>query len=375
MSAVVPKREFITPLFYLSEYTINNYIHFGRFGHFHFSESRKDGKPYFIKILKKSIIIDKKLNEKILQEIEIYEKLKQSIFFPFLRGISTNDPRYIGLLFDFVPGGKLRSYLNQQKKLQLEHVKFYLANIIIILENLHKNKIIYRDLKPDNLLIKENGYLTILDLSYSKQLNKDGDLTYTLCGTPNYLAPEIILNNGYNYSVDFWSLGIILFEMLVGVDPFNNKDPLLIYQNILNNKINFPKIIDRDAKTLINHLLVSEPNKRYGCLKNGINDIKNHRLYNDFRWKKLYDNILDPPFVPVIESNEESLKYYYLEKINVKLKEKFDKAKEDEKLKKDLQENKNPKAKKVNLIEGIEIVDSDTEAKEILESEDPFIEW
>ena len=376
MATTIIRRELSTPLFNLNEYTIHHYINYGRFGHFHYCDNKREGKNCFIKILKKSIIIDKKILEKIFHEIQIYEKLKNYKFFSPLRAISTNDPRYLGLLFDFIPGGKLRSFLNEQKKLQLEHVKFYIGNMIIILETLHKNHIIYRDLKPDNLLIKENGYLTILDLSYSKELIKDSDLTYSLCGTPNYLAPEIILNKGYNYSVDYWSLGVILFEMLVGIDPFHNKDPLLIYQNILTNKIHFPKIIDRDAKTLINHLLVSDPSKRYGCLINGANDIKNHRLYNDFRWRKLYDNTLDAPFVPVFENNESVLKYYDVEKSNIKLKERHEKMKEElERQKKEAQENKNAKTKKVNLIEGVEIVDSDTEAKEILESEDPFIDW
>ena len=383
MAANVIKREFNTPLFSLNDYVINHYIHYGRFGHFHFCQTKKDESKYFLlKVLKKSVILEKKLFDKIKQEIEMYEKLKHPFFFPKLIGIATNDPKYLGLFFNFVPGGKLRSLLNRKKKFPLEQAKFYLGNILLILENMHKNKVIYRDLKPDNLLIKQNGYLTILDISYAKELKNKNDLTYTLCGTPNYLAPEIILNKGYNYSIDFWSLGVILFEMLVGKDPFHSHDPMLIYQNILTNKMQFPKIIDRDAKTLINHLLVSDPTKRYGCLKNGGEDIKNHRLYNDFRWRRLADESLEAPYKPEFEEEggeEKNIytKFYDEEKINVKLKEKYDKKKEEaERLKKEFQENKNAnKAKKVNLIEGVEIFDSDTEAKEILESEDPFIDW
>ena len=378
MAVNITKRELSTPLFNLNEYFINHYINFGRFGNFHYSIQKKEDKNYFLKILKKSVILDKKLFDKILHEIQIYEKLGDSIFFPKLLGLSTNDPRYLGLVFDFVPGGKLRTLLNQKKKLLLEQTKFYIANILLILEYLHKNNIIYRDLRPDTLLIKENGYLTILDISYAKELKHSKDLTYTLCGTPNYLAPEIILNKGYNFSVDFWSLGIILFEMLVGRDPFYSHDPIIIYQNILTNKMKFPKIIDRDAKTLISHLLVHDPNKRYGCLKTGISDIKNHRLYNDFRWRRLTDNSLEAPFKPNFDGEGDIFsKYYDEEKINKKLKEKFDKNKEEaERIKKEFQENKNAtKTKKVNLIEGMEIFDSDTEAKEILESEDPFMDW
>ena len=232
-------------------------------------------------------------------------------------------------------------------------------------------------MKTDSLFIKDNGYLTIMDIFYAKELKKHSDKTFTLCGTPNYLAPEIILNKGYSYSVDFWSLGIIFYELLIGKDPFHNKDPIIIYQNILTNNKKFPKIIDRDAKTLINHLLVADPLKRYGCLKNGVGDIKYHRFYNGFKWDNLWQGSIEAPFVPEIEEGESITKYFDQEKCNVKLKEKYLKKKEEsDRIKKELIENKATKNnKKVSLIEGAEIIDSDTEAKEIFESDDPFITW
>ena len=172
-------------------------------------------------------------------------------------------------------------------------------------------------------------------------------------------------------------MGIIFYELLIGKDPFHNKDPIIIYQNILTNNKKFPKIIDRDAKTLINHLLVADPLKRYGCLKNGVGDIKYHRFYNDFKWKDLWDGAVEAPFLPEIEEGESVTKYFDQEKCNVKLKEKKKKKKEEsDRIKKELIENKATKNnKKVSLIEGAEIIDSDTEAKEIFESDDPFITW
>ena len=377
MSVNSLKKEIIFPLLNLFDYSITNHYKFGRLGHYHFCTHKKEQKIYLVKILKKSVILEKKLFQKIFDELKLYQKLRNAQFFPRLIGISTSDPKFFGIFFRFPSGGRLRNLLNQNKKLPLEMTKFYVANILLILEELHKNKIIYRDLKIDNLLIKDNGYLTVMDISYSKELKKNSDKTFTLCGTPNYLAPEIILNNGYSFSVDFWSLGIIFFEMLMGKDPFNNKDPIIIYQNILTNNKKFPKIIDRDAKTLINHLLVADPKKRYGCLKNGVSDIKNHRFYNDFQWDRLWECALEAPFLPTFEEGETITKYFDQEKCNVKLKEKYLKKKEEiEKIKKELMENKNTKNnKKLSLLEGAEIIDSDTEAKEINELEDPFLEW
>ena len=377
MSVNAIKRELIFPIFNINEYAITNHYKFGRFGHYHFCSSKKETKYYLIKALKKSVIIEKDLLEKILTELKLYEKLRNAQFFPRLLGISTNDPKFLVLYFKYPTGGRLRNLLNQKKKLPLEMTRFYVANILLILDELHKNKIIYRDLKTDSLFIKENGYLTVMDIFYAKELKKHSDKAYTLCGTPNYLAPEIILNKGYNYSVDFWSLGIIFFELLIGKDPFHNKDPIIIYQNILTNNKKFPKIIDRDAKILINHLLVADPEKRYGCLKNGVGDIKYHRFYNDFKWDNLWQGSIEAPFVPEIEEGESITKYFDQEKCNVKLKEKYLKKKEEnDRIKKELIENKNTKNnKKASLIEGAEIIDSDTEAKEIFESEDPFINW
>ena len=376
MSVNSLKKEIIFPLLNLFDYSITNHYKFGRLGHYHFCTHKKEQKQYLVKILKKSVILEKKLFQKIFDELKLYQKLRNAQFFPRLIGISTSDPKFFGIFFRFPSGGRLRNLLNQNKKLPLEMTKFYVANILLILEELHKNKIIYRDLKIDSLLIKDNGYLTVMDISYSKELKKNSDKTFTLCGTPNYLAPEIILDNGYSFSVDFWSLGIIFFEMLMGKDPFNNKDPIIIYQNILTNNKKFPKIIDRDAKTLINHLLVADPQKRYGCLKNGVSDIKNHRLYNDFEWDKLWECSMEAPFVPAIEEGEPITKYFDEEKCNIKIKEKYLKKKEEiEKLKKEITENKNIKNKKISLLEGTEVIDSDTEAKEINENEDPFLDW
>lgn len=139
------------------------------------------------------------------------------------------------------------------------------------------------------------------DFGFAKVIGKD--LTYTLCGTPEYLAPEIILNKGHGKAVDWWTLGILIYEMLVGIDPFNDDDPMMVYQKIIKGKIKFPKSIEKDAKSLIKHLLDPDVTKRYGCLKEGVKDIIDHRWFKGFDWKGLLFMTQEAPYIPKIKNS------------------------------------------------------------------------
>jgi serine/threonine protein kinase len=206
---------------------------------------------------------------------------------------------------EFIPGGELFTILRSQGSFPEEQAKFYSAHIITIFEYLHSKNIIYRDLKPENILINVNGYLKLTDFGFAKVVEGK---TYTLCGTPEYLAPEIILNKGHGKAVDWWTLGILLYEMIVGIDPFNDDDPMMIYQKIIKGKIKFPKniekyilIISRDSKSLVKHLLTADVTKRYGCLKNGVKDIIEHRWFKGFDWRGLLFMNLEAYYVPKVK--------------------------------------------------------------------------
>jgi serine/threonine protein kinase len=174
---------------------------------------------------------------------------------------------------------------------------------VTIFEYLHGKNMVYRDLKPENVLISSNGYVKLTDFGFAKLV--DGK-TYTLCGTPEYLAPEIILNKGHGKAVDWWTLGILIYEMLVGIDPFNDDDPMMVYQKIIKGKIKFPKNVEKDAKSIIKHLLDADVTKRYGCLKDGVKDIIDHRWFKGFDWKSLLFMTLEAPYVPKVKSNTDT---------------------------------------------------------------------
>ncbi|KAF5405932.1 cAMP-dependent protein kinase catalytic subunit alpha [Paragonimus heterotremus] len=265
----------------------------GSFGRVMLVKHKTNKKYYAMKILEKQKVVKLKQVEHTLNE----KNILQAINFPFLVSMeySFKDNTNLYMVLDFVSGGEMFSYLRRVGKFSEDDARLYASQVVLAFEYLHAFDLVYRDLKPENLLIDSTGYLKVTDFGFAKRIK---GRTWTLCGTPEYLAPEIILSKGYNKAVDWWALGILIYEMACGYPPFFADQPIQIYEKIVAGKVRFPAHVSSELKNLLKQLLQTDLTKRFGNLKNGVNDIKCHKWFRPINWLAVYRKELEAPYVP-----------------------------------------------------------------------------
>ncbi|XP_029866599.1 cGMP-dependent protein kinase 2 isoform X2 [Aquila chrysaetos chrysaetos] len=252
----------------------------GGFGRVELVKVKNENMAFAMKCIKKKHIVDTKQQEHIYSEKKILEQICSPFIVKLYRTFKDN--KYVYMLLEACLGGELWSLLRDRGSFDEATTKFCVGCVTEAFDYLHHIGIIYRDLKPENLILDAEGYIKLVDFGFAKKIGS-GQKTWTFCGTPEYVAPEVILSKGHDFSVDFWSLGILVYELLTGSPPFSGADQMMTYNLILKGieKLDFPKIITRRPEDLIRRLCRQNPTERLGNLRNGINDIKKHRYRGD----------------------------------------------------------------------------------------------
>jgi len=257
---------------------------------------------YFaLKCQAKRAIVDSGLQEHVLNEMRVMRRIDH----PFIARLylALQDNKYIYFVLELLQGGELFTHLRSRGKLSEQTARFYAASVVYAFSTLHSKKIAYRDLKPENLVMDVNGYVKLVDFGLAKQLLSGK--TWTLCGTPDYLAPEIILNEGHDLAVDYWALGVLIYEMVVGAPPFYAEDPMEVYEKILSGNPAFPTFFTRNLTDLIKKLLRSQQAKRFGNTRGGTAAVVKHKWFSSFNWAGMENFEMKAPYVPTVSSKDD----------------------------------------------------------------------
>ncbi|XP_045763280.1 cAMP-dependent protein kinase catalytic subunit 1-like [Maniola jurtina] len=276
----------------------------GAFGTVFLIRDKNTFEYFAMKALEKAKVV----KHKNVKQLYAEKKILQSVTFPFLLSLNVccKDNLYIYLVLPFEAGGELFTLVRRMGHLSEPLAQFYTAQVVLALEYLHHCSIVHRDLKPENILLNESGYIKLGDFGFGKIIK---NRTWTICGTPEYIAPEIILSKGYTYSVDWWSFGVLIYEIIAGHPPFYHSETMKLYEKILVGKYKSPDCMTPACKSLIRHLLDVDPTKRYGSLKAGVFDIKSHAWFSEINWQNILHQKVFPPFVPICKNPGDAVNF------------------------------------------------------------------
>ncbi|XP_017147035.1 serine/threonine-protein kinase N isoform X10 [Drosophila miranda] len=277
----------------------------GHFGKVILSQLRSNNQYYAIKALKKGDIIARDEVESLLSEKRIFE-VANAMRHPFLVNLYScfQTDQHVCFVMEYAAGGDLMMHIHTDVFLEPRAV-FYAACVVLGLQYLHENKIIYRDLKLDNLLLDTDGYVKIADFGLCKEGMGFGDRTGTFCGTPEFLAPEVLTETSYTRAVDWWGLGVLIFEMLVGESPFPGDDEEEVFDSIVNDEVRYPRFLSLEAIAVMRRLLRKNPERRLGSSERDAEDVKKQAFFRSIVWDDLLLRKVKPPFVPTINHLED----------------------------------------------------------------------
>ncbi|KAI7808157.1 putative serine/threonine-protein kinase N2, partial [Triplophysa rosa] len=277
----------------------------GHFGKVLLAEYKTTGEMFAIKALKKGDIVARDEVDSLMCEKRIFETVN-SVRHPFLVNLFAcfQTKEHVCFVMEYAAGGDLMMHIHADVFSELRSV-FYAACVVLGLQFLHDHKIVYRDLKLDNLLLDTEGYVKIADFGLCKEGMGFSDRTSTFCGTPEFLAPEVLTETSYTRAVDWWGLGVLIFEMLVGESPFPGDDEEEVFDSIVNDEVRYPRFLSTEAISIMRRLLRRNPERRLGAGERDAEEVKRHPFFRNMDWAALLAKKTQPPFVPTIKGRED----------------------------------------------------------------------
>ncbi|KAK8759598.1 hypothetical protein V5799_002769, partial [Amblyomma americanum] len=277
----------------------------GHFGKVILSKHKTSGQYFAIKALKKGDIVARDELESLMAEKRIFE-VANSVQHPFLVNLFAcfQTTNHVCFVMEYACGGDLMMHIHTDIFPE-PRAAFYAACVVLGLQFLHENRIIYRDLKLDNLLLDAEGYVKLADFGLCKEGMGYGDRTGTFCGTPEFLAPEVLTETSYTRAVDWWGLGVLVFEMLVGESPFPGDDEEEVFDSIVHDEVRYPRFLSIEAVAIMRRLLRKNPERRLGTSEKDAEDVKKQAFFRNINWEHLLVKKLKPPFVPTVKSPED----------------------------------------------------------------------
>lgn len=276
----------------------------GTYGKVQLVRCKRDQKLYAMKTISKRLLEETEQIDQILTEKNVLLKA----YHPFLVSAhyTFQTPQKLFMVLDYVPGGELFGRLKEEGRFSENRTILYAAEILLGLGHLHKLGFVYRDLKPENILVDANGHLKITDFGLVKTNMNVNSTTRTICGTPEYIAPEMLQQHPYTKSVDWWSYGVLVFEMLTGLPPFYDDNTNKMYRLIISGSINYPSYVSSNAKDFISKLLDRNPSTRLGASEEDVEEIKRHPFFSSLNWNDVFEKKYKPEWVPDMKSETDT---------------------------------------------------------------------
>lgn len=276
----------------------------GTFGKVQLVKFKRDGQIYTMKSMKKEVLQEHEHVEQSIIERDILIKTRHPFLVAAHYSFQTIESIY--LILDYVPGGELFERLKQENKFEESRAKLYAAEIMLALGHLHTLKLIFRDLKPENILLDENGHIRLTDFGLVKTNMGADDSTSTFCGTPEYIAPEMLQQQPYTKSVDWWSFGILLYEMLTGLPPFYDSNTSKMYRKILSDDLEIPGYISEEGADFIRRLLDRDPQTRLGASERDYEELKEHPFFKEYDWDAILAKRVEPQWKPILHNETDT---------------------------------------------------------------------